>query len=169
MAIPIEGLYTQKALGRGKIPKYNPNTNIRTKCNTDVAVIPFGLALMMDDEEPIGAQIYANVTGVFVGVSVNAVDTHETDSTEKAYEIGAAMGVIDQGPVMAYVMEDVAIGDPVRVVHTVSGDYSVGSFVKTAIPGSTVLLSGAKWDDAGSASGTAELYLGGIFAITADT
>jgi hypothetical protein len=169
MAIPKEDLYVSKALGAGKMPSHDPADMIRTMANGDSVVIPFGYGLMRDSSDPILAKIFASDTGEFVGVAVNAVDTHESDSETKAYEVGAALGVCDRGSVMVVVEEALGPGDAVRIRHTDNGIKLAGMFGKTSDSGKTAVITGAKWLGTASASGVNELYLGGIYVVTADS
>lgn len=169
MPIPKEDLYTSKDLGAGKIAQHDPITMIRTMANGDSVVIPFGYGLMRDSTDPILAKIFASSDGEFVGVAVEATDTHESDSETKAYEIGAAVGVMDRGSVMVVVEEACGPGDAVRIRHTDNGIKLAGMFGKTSDSGKTAAIAGARWLGTATASGVNELYLSGIFVLTADS
>jgi hypothetical protein len=170
MPIPSEDLYTMKSLGAGKIARHDPALMIETMANGDSVVIPFGYAAMRDSTDPILGKIFADSTAEFVGVAVNSVDTHETDSDKKAYEVGAAMGICTRGSVMVVVEEAVKPGDAVRIRHTAQGDgvRLAGMFCTTSDSGKTAVVTGARWDSEVTASGTAAVYLNGVFSLTAD-
>jgi hypothetical protein len=173
MAIPLEGLYTQKAPGLGRIPRYDPITYIRTFAAGD-AGIKFGSGLFRDGTDPILARVPSSSNKTyFIGVAVNAPDTHESDYTTKAYTSGSAVGVCDHGPIMVYVEEAVTPSSAVRLRHTVSaGDATCvpGDFLVTADAGKTVLLSGGiEFRGTASSGNQVELYINGPVTVTADT
>ena len=168
MAIPLEGLYVQKALGPGKIPRYNPISNIRTFAAG--GAILAGRAVMGDSSDPILCYTYGTVGRKFLGVSCLATDTHEADETIPAYRTGDAVGVMDQGVIMVFAEEAIALGDPVRIRHTADTGKVAGSFCKTADANKTCLVSGAEYRSVTTTSGqSVELYLDAVLSVTADT
>lgn len=173
--IPKEPLFLAKVLSPGKIPRNNPITNIRSFSSGQNGLLA-GRGVQISSVDPGIVNMAASASLLFAGVSADTVDSHETDYTTPAYASGAAVGVVDQGPVLVYVEEAIVLGTTkdVRVRITASGAYVAGSFRTTSDAGKTIkITSGAEWRSS-SASGinqssaVAELFLMPPFAYTAD-
>lgn len=168
MSIPLGGLYSKEGgVEAGKISEHRPNTNIVTRRSE--GAVPFGVALTVGTtgEE---VKLPAGASGLtFEGVSAWSKDATNFDAD--AYADNEPVGVVKAGVVQVKVEEAVAIGDVVRVRHTVhASDVTKvpGLFCKTADPGKTALVSGARFLSATTGAGVAAVELAGYNEVTAD-
>jgi len=166
MAIPLEGLYTSKVLGAGRIPEHNPFNHIASFAAEEDGII-FGRAVMEGTDNEKEVKIYASASGVFAGVAAYSTEASDLDNSK--YEQYDPVGVMNQGEIYVYVEEAVSKGDTVRIRHTASGDKVAGSFATTADTGKTVVLSGAEYRSDAASGTVARLYMAPPLSISADT
>lgn len=164
MTIPVETLYTNKALGLGRIAEHNPLTNIRSFAaeNNDVA---FGKAVKLGTNKEKQVDIFDVASGVFVGVAGYATDASNIDNQK--FNDNDSVPVIDQGVVTVYTEEAITgHGQAVRVRFDATGK---GNFRTTADAGKTVeITEGAEWREAGASGTAVKLFLSPPFTISAD-
>jgi hypothetical protein len=166
MAIPKEDLYVGRVLLPGQIPEHNPISNIRSFA-AEEDEIEFGRALMAGTAAESQVKIFASATGKFKGVAGYSTEASDLDNSQ--YDDHDPVAVVDQGLVMVYVEETIALGDTVRIRHTDSGTKVAGSFAKTAEAGYTAVLTGAEYRSAGASGTAVKLFLDPPFTITADS
>lgn len=163
MTIPVEGIYTSKALGLGRVAEHNPITNIRSKAAENNNVT-FGRAVREGTDAETQVDIFNSATGTFKGVAGYSTSAKNIDNSK--FNDGDSVPLLDQGVFTVYTQEVIVIGDAVRIQHTGAG---AGNFCKTADSGNTVeITEGAEWRES-AASGTAvKLFLNPPFTISAD-
>jgi len=165
MAIPKEDLYVSRVTVPGTIPEHNPIENIRSFAAEEDDIL-FGRAVMSGTLAETQVKTFGSASGKFKGVAAYSTEADDLDGS--SYNDHDAVAVIDQGLVMVFAEEVIALGDSVRIRHTTSGTKIKGSFCKTAVPGETALLSGAEYRTAGASGTAVKLYLDPPFTITAD-
>lgn len=110
-----------------------------------------------------------NLSRVFAGVSVHSTDAKDHENS--AYLSGDTFGRLEVGYINVYVEEPAGPSDAVRfrVVNDPSNPSKIrGNFCKTAIPGQTALLTGARFDSVSSDSGIISLFLSDFTAVALD-
>lgn len=163
MPIPVEGMFQEKVLSRGKVAEHNPMTNIRSFA-AEGDDIGFGYGVMDGTDAEKQVEVYSSASGKFRGVALQSTEASDLDNSN--YEEYDQVAVMDQGVVWVYCEEAVNVGDAVRVRHT---DGTPGAFCTTAVANKTVLLTGAEWRSDATSGTTAKLFLSPPFTITADT
>ena len=162
MAIPVEGLYLAKALGRGKIAEHNPMTNIRSYAASGVD-IAFGLAVMEGVDLDKQVRLFTSGTGKFKGVAGYSISADDLDNG--LFTTGDMVPVVDQGVVMVYVEEAVTPSSPVRIRHTGG---TPGAFRTSSSGGASALITGAEFRGSGASGTAVPLFLSPPFTVTAD-
>lgn len=173
MAITNKGVYTDTPRLAGQIATHKPDEYITTLAAEET--ILFGKAIM-NGTAKTQAKVYAGASGVMRGVAGWSKDGRNADSTTDqitGYVQYDDLAAVENARIVVNVVEAVAIGDPVRIVHT-AGTYAagqVGDFATTAAAGETTLLGGAIYRSATSAAGLAEIEIPGLtlMTTTADT
>lgn len=168
MSIPLGGLYSKEGgIEAGKISEHRPNTNIVTR--TSEGVVPFGMALTKGTSG-LEVKVPAGASGLtFEGVSGWSKDATNFDTD--SYADNEPVGIVQAGVVQVLVEEAVAVGDVVRVRHTVHASDATkvpGLFAKTVDAGKTALIGGARFLSATSGAGVAAVELNGPYTVTAD-
>jgi hypothetical protein len=164
--IPITDLYMDTNLGLGRIAIHHPNTFIETKAAE--SEIFFGKALQYVSD-PDRVKTVDGSSGRFAGVSGHSINA--SGLTANKYSVNDSVGVIRSGFVTVYCEEAVSPGDAVRVRHTNHSSNATkiaGNFAKTADPGKTYILEGAKWEKSITESGEAILFLSDTVKIIPD-
>ncbi|MFQ3854564.1 hypothetical protein ACLK29_04690 [Leptospira kirschneri] len=111
----------------------------------------------------------ANLSRIFAGVSVYSTDAKDPENS--AYLSGDVFGRLEIGYVNVYTEESAGPSDAVRfrIVNDPSNPLKIrGNFCKTAIPGQTALLSGARFDSVSSDDGIISLFLSDFTTVALD-
>lgn len=145
MGIPDGNLYNESALSAGKIAEH---CEVFVTTHPATADIKFGAAVMIDEINQKGVKTVAGASARFSGVAGFSTDATNLDSN--SYVVNDPVAVIRTGVMSVLVSEAVTAGNPVRVLHTDDNAAIVGTFVTTAVPGKTALLSGAEFRSDGS-------------------
>ncbi|WP_459178593.1 structural cement protein Gp24 [Leptospira kirschneri] len=166
-------LYSSESLGLGQQPNTYPGQFVNGLNLATGDRIPFGRATgeNVDPSSRIRTCLLsaANLSRIFAGVSVYSTDAKDPENS--AYLSGDVFGRLEIGYVNVYTEESAGPSDAVRfrIVNDPSNPLKIrGNFCKTAIPGQTALLSGARFDSVSSDDGIISLFLSDFTTVALD-